>query len=155
MTNPDATRACPYCAETIPALATICPVCGRDTESNVTAPQTQQPAIQSKKPRSRAVGCILVLALAGILVVGFLKTGFYTVQPLGALPEGITLLVWRTPGEPFFNSPDGTCLRIQNSVSLLCRMAAFQVAPTDRIILRLPYQEWAYLASTGGASFDR
>lgn len=155
MTYPDTTKACPYCAETIPASATFCPMCGRNTHSDVVAPPTQQPAIQSQKPRSRAVGCILVLALIGLMAVAFLKTGFYTVQPLGVLPEGITLFVWRAPGEPFFNSPDATCLRVQDGVSLLCRLAAFQVAPIDRIILRLPYQEWAYLASTGGASFDR
>lgn len=155
MTHPDTTRACPYCAETIPASATFCPLCGRDTRSDTATLPTQPPTTRSQKPRSRAVGCIIILALVGLLVVGFLKTGFYTVQPLGALPEGVTLFVWRASGEPFFNSPDGTCLRIQDGVSLLCRMAAFQVAPIDRIILRLPYQEWAYLASTGGATFDR
>jgi len=27
-------------------------------------------------------------------------------------------------------------------------------APTERILLRLPYMRWAYLASTGGRDFE-
>lgn len=81
--------------------------------------------------------------------------GFYTVQPIGALPEGATAIVLRADGEPFFNSPDALCLNRLGSVSLLCRGMAAGEAPTDRIILRLPYLEWAYLQSTGGQQFDR
>ena len=81
--------------------------------------------------------------------------GFYTVEPIGALPEGGTAIVWRASGEPFFNSPDALCLERMGGVSLLCRGMAMAQAPVDRIILRLPYQEWAYTASTGGQTFDR
>ena len=38
---------------------------------------------------------------------------------------------------------------------LLCRGMAMGQAPVDRIILRLPYMEWAYLLSTGGQKFDQ
>lgn len=81
--------------------------------------------------------------------------GFYTVQPIGALPDGATAIVWRESGEPFFNSPDALCLERMGGVSLLCRGMAMGQAPTDRIILRLPYQGWAYRQSTGGQEFDR
>ena len=81
--------------------------------------------------------------------------GFYTIQPIGALPEGRTVVVWRKAGEPFFNSPDALCLERVGSVSLLCRGMAMSEAPLDRIILRLPYWEWAYLQSTGGREFSR
>ncbi len=81
--------------------------------------------------------------------------GLYTIQPIGALPEGRTIVVWRAEGEPFFNSPDALCLERMEGVSLLCRMAALGQAPTDRIIVRLPYMHWAYAASTGGREFDR
>jgi hypothetical protein len=77
------------------------------------------------------------------------------VQPLGALPEGVTLVVWRNSGEPFFNSADATCLRKMGSVSLFCRLMALGQAPKDRIISRLPYWEFAYLQSTDGAGFDK
>lgn len=99
------------------------------------------------------LGALLVLLLLG---VGFrLTCGFYTIQPIGALPEGRTVIVWRTSGEPFFNSPDAACLARTGSVSIICRIAALRAAPTDRIILRLPYQEWAYNASTDGRTFER
>jgi hypothetical protein len=101
----------------------------------------------------RRVLILLTLMVVAVLFWQFL--GFYSVQPIGALPEGATLLVRRIGDEPFFNSPDGTCLRRVGSVSLMCRMAALANAPIDRIVLRLPYMAWAYRASTGGAEFDR
>ena len=96
------------------------------------------------------------LAAAALFLVCFRAfCGFYTIQPIGALPEGRTLIVWRGEGEPFFNSPDATCLERVGGVSLLCRALSMAQAPTDRIVMRLPYMEWAYLASTRGAVFDR
>ena len=104
--------------------------------------------------RRRLTAALSLLLL--LLGVGFrLFAGFYTVQPIGALPEGRTLVVWRGEDEPFFNSPDRRCLDRVGSVSLFCRAAAMAFAPTDRIILRLPYQRWAYLQSTGGKEYDR
>lgn len=81
--------------------------------------------------------------------------GLYSAQPIGALPQGATALVWRKSGEPFFNSADALCLERMGGVSLLCRGMAMAEAPTDRIVLRLPYMEWAYLRSTGGQEFGR
>jgi hypothetical protein len=101
----------------------------------------------------KKIGFVL-LVLVGIVVI-YSQVGFYTVQPIGALPEGATVLVWRASGEPFFNSPDAECLRIQGGVSLLCRGIALGNAPLDRIILRFPYTDWAYLQSTDGMVFDR
>jgi hypothetical protein len=80
--------------------------------------------------------------------------GVYSVQPIGAIPEGGLVIVWRASGEQFFNSADALCLKVQGGVSLLCRGLAFERAPTNRIILRLPYQHWAYLLSTGGLTFE-
>tara|TARA_R110002033_G_scaffold15074_1_gene43223 strand:+ start:2119 stop:2352 length:234 start_codon:yes stop_codon:yes gene_type:complete len=77
------------------------------------------------------------------------------VQPIGALPEGSTAIVWRESGEPFFNSADALCLERTGGVSLLCRGMAMGQAPIDRIILRLPYMGFAYSMSTGGKEFDR
>ena len=96
--------------------------------------------------------------LTGTVVLAatfYIFCGIYTVQPIGALPEGGTAIVWRSSGAPFFNSPDAHCLERMGGVSLLCRGMAMAQAPTDRIILRLPYQEWAYTASTNGQTFDR
>ena len=104
------------------------------------------------KQHRAALWVAIVTAFA---VLFYVFCGFYTVQPIGALPDGATAVVWRASGEPFFNSPDATCLERVGEVSLLCRGVAMGDAPMDRIILRLPYQRWAYLQSTHGQEFDR
>jgi hypothetical protein len=63
----------------------------------------------------------------------------FSIQPLGAVPKGLTLLVWRHAGEPFFYSLDGSCERSEGAVSV--------AAPIERIVARLPYLDWAYRAS--------
>jgi hypothetical protein len=97
-----------------------------------------------------------IVGLLILLGIGFYaKLGFYSIQPIGAVPDGATAIVWREDGEPFFNSADGLCLERVGEVSLMCRAMAAGQAPTDRIVMRLPYQRWAYLQSTGGKEFDR
>src|SRR5687768_1618567 len=105
------------------------------------------------KPGSRAL--LAVAAAAATSILFYVLCGFYTIQPIGAVPTGATAIVWRASGEPFFNSADGLCLERMGGVSLLCRGMAMAQAPTDRIIVRLPYQRWAYLASTDGQEFGR
>lgn len=97
-----------------------------------------------------------ILGATILLGIGFsVKMGFYSIQPIGAVPEGATAIVWREEGEPFFNSADGLCLERVGEVSLMCRVMAAGQAPTERIVMRLPYQRWAYLLSTGGKEFER
>jgi hypothetical protein len=103
--------------------------------------------------RNKAPIILAVLGVSAALFYFF--CGIYSVQPIGALPDGATAIVWRESGEPFFNSADALCLERMGGVSLLCRAMAMGQAPTDRIILRLPYQRWAYLRSTGGQEFNR
>ncbi|MBP8996677.1 MAG: hypothetical protein KBG10_00155 [Anaerolineaceae bacterium] len=101
-----------------------------------------------------AIAIIAVFVLAWVLI----RPGVFTIQPIGALPEGITFIYHsRNPEMPIFSSPDGLCLQIEGGVSLLCRMAAISASSdlTDRIILRLPYSHWAYLQSTGGLEFEK
>ena len=103
-----------------------------------------------------ATGLALILLAAAAWVI--VRPGVFTVQPIGAIPKGVTLIYYsRSQTMPFFSSPDGLCLQTQGSVSLLCRMVALSAASelTDRMILRLPYSHWAYLQSTGGLEFDR
>jgi len=76
--------------------------------------------------------------------------GVYTIQPMGALPEGRTMIVWRDFNNPIFDSPDATCLRMYDELTLYCRAAAIAAFDPDNIIIRLPYQKWAYRISTGG-----
>lgn len=114
-------------------------------------PTTPTPAAPTTR---RTRWALLALLTIVILAIGS-QLGVYTIQPIGAIPEGRTVIVWRAAGEPLFNSADGECLRIQQAVSLLCRGLALGRAPVDRIIVRLPYIEGAYLLSTGGQTFDR
>jgi len=146
---------CPYCAESAPAGVSVCPNCGNTIKVSV-----QKTGVALQPARSSRSGAPWGWILFALLIIGagafvYTQMGVYSIQPIGALPDGATVVYWRALGEPFFDSPDATCLRIQDGVSLLCRMAAMMRAPTDRIVLRLPYQEWAYLASTGGVSFER
>jgi hypothetical protein len=113
---------------------------------------TPVPVPERSNSRGRVLWSILVILL--LVTIAFrVFCGFYTIQPIGALPEGRTLVVWRASGEPFFNSPDAMCLKRVGSVSLMCRLIALGEAPTDRIVLRLPYIASAYRASTGGREF--
>ncbi len=111
----------------------------------------QTDAVSRSQPR-RGWWALIALAAA---ILFYIQCGFYSVQPIGALPDGATAIVWRDEGEPFFNSPDALCLERMGGVSLLCRGMAMTQAPTERIILRLPYQAWAYSLSADGQSFDR
>lgn len=96
-----------------------------------------------------------LLGVGGSALLFYVFCGFYTVQPIGAMPDGATVVVWRDSGEPFFNSADALCLERMGGVSLMCRGMAMGQAPTDRIVLRLPYLDFAYSMSTGGREFDR
>jgi hypothetical protein len=114
--------------------------------STATMPVTPTPS------RRRILPVALVLTTVAFVTM-FL--GVYSVQPLGAIPDGVTAVVWRGSGEPFFNSPDALCLERMGNVSLMCRAMAMGQAPTERIVVRLPYQSWAYELSTDGRTFDR
>lgn len=96
-----------------------------------------------------------LIGTGAFLALFYAFCGFYTVQPIGALPDGATAIVWRESGEPFFNSADALCLERMGGVSLMCRAMAMGQAPTERIIVRLPYLDFAYSMSTGGKEFDR
>lgn len=96
---------------------------------------------------------IAIIVLAWMLI----RPGVFTIQPIGAIPDGVTIVYHSRSSEmPFFSSPDGLCLELNGGVSLLCRIAALNASTdlTDRIIFRLPYSRWAYLQSTGGLEFD-
>ena len=121
-----------------------------------TAPISTPPLVpeEGAKQPSRT-GLYVLGGLAAFSAFFAIFCGFYSVQPIGSLPEGATAVVWRAGGEPIFNSADALCLERMGGVSLMCRGMAMGQAPTDRIILRLPYQSWAYSLSTGGKQFDR
>ena len=118
-----------------------------------------EPVVEPK-PNKRRTRIYILFAIIIVFILAWIiiRPGVFTIQPIGALPDGITFIYHsRSSQMPFFTSPDGMCLQFQGSVTLLCRMAAINASSelTDRIILRLPYSHWAYLKSTGGMEFEK
>jgi hypothetical protein len=99
---------------------------------------------------------ILLAVLAAFLIVVYTQVTIFVVQPIGAMPGGRTLVIWRTGKLRFIDSADGLCGREANGVSLLCRMAVLgAVAKNNTVLVRLPYSETLYLISTGGKTYER
>ena len=80
--------------------------------------------------------------------------GFFVIQPIGAVPEGATVLYLRAgTNMPFICSVDGFLLEQTGEVSLFARAMTFGVLGklvVERKIVKLPYSEQLYLVSTGG-----
>ncbi len=113
--------------------------------------------VQTTKKRT-SLYVVITLAILLSIIWFFVRPGVFTIQPIGALPEGVTFVYHsRNPEMPFFSSLDSLCLEIQGSVTILCRAAAMGAVEelSDRIIFRLPYSRWAYLRSTGGLEFEK
>jgi hypothetical protein len=99
----------------------------------------------------------IVFGLIAFCIISWWCLGIYTIQPIGALPEGGTAIWFRFGAGQFFDSADAMCLRSQQKVSLICRAMAFGEfgkSARDLIIVRLPYVEWFYLISTNGRQFE-
>jgi hypothetical protein len=99
-------------------------------------------------------GIVLTLAIALVLAWA-VGVRIFVIQPIGAIPEGVTVIVYGVPGLNFIDSPDAFCQRHQGGVNLLCRgMAAGTVAKNGTILLRLPYMSILY-AMSGAPEVDR
>lgn len=57
--------------------------------------------------------------VVAVLAVMASQVTIFVIQPLGAIPEGRTLVMSRRVGTKFIDSADAMCLRIQDGVSLL------------------------------------
>jgi len=103
---------------------------------------------------------IIVFCTFICLSISFrLFCGVFVIQPLGAIPEGVTIVYWRNGlNTPFVASADGLLENSGAGVSLLGRgmMLANLAEPiTDREILRLGYSDTLYLWSTGGKNYGK
>lgn len=101
-----------------------------------------------------AVSSLIVLVVIGL--IAYTQLTLFVVPPIGALPEGKTVVILRLNKTKFIDSPDAICGRIQGGVSLLCRgITLGRVLDESKIIMRLPYSETLYLISTGGKTYSR
>lgn len=101
-----------------------------------------------------------LLVLCCIFLIGcfyFYKNyTIFVIQPIGAIPQGATLVVPRTGKLEFIDSADALCDRSEGGVSLLCRLAMLSAAvDKDKIYARFSYSDWLYSYSTGGKKFGR
>jgi hypothetical protein len=118
-----------------------------------TVPEDNQTNTEKHQKKNYAIAIAIGLLVIWVIV----RPGVFTIQPNDALPEGITILyTTRTAGIPLFSSPEGLCLALEGTVTAACRATALNAAKDldDRILLKLPYNHWAYLQSTGGLEFD-
>ncbi len=101
----------------------------------------------------------ILLGLGLFLFLIYLTTGFFVIQPIGAVPHGGTIWFWRLGTSlPFIGSADGILLEKVGSVSIFGRAIALSKVTellTRRKIAVFPYSETLYLISTGGATFEK
>jgi len=106
----------------------------------------------------KALIALLILFVVVILVFR-IGCGIFVIQPIGALPEGKTIIYWRIGLDyPFISSADGLLEKSGAGVSLLGRglMLSRIIDDIDeRIILRMKYSENLYLKSTGGIKYEK
>jgi len=100
---------------------------------------------------------VAFLALCTILIYQFV--GVFVIQPIGAVPKGVTILYWRHGTKmPFITSADGILISLGSSVSLLGRgivLAKLLEPIKDREIIRLEYSDLLYQLSTGGRIYEK
>lgn len=98
---------------------------------------------------------IIPLVIVVILIIISTQITLFVIQPIGALPEGKTLVILRLNKTNFIDSADAMCERTTGKVSLLGRsMMLSAVMENSVVLLRLPYSEFLYLKSTGGAKYS-
>ncbi len=97
----------------------------------------------------------LLTTIAIIFAIWVSGTRIIVIQPIGAIPDGITVIVLGIHNVNFIDSPDAICQRMQGGVSLLCRGAtAAAISQKGTILLRLPYSEYLFRLS-GAPRLDR
>jgi hypothetical protein len=108
-------------------------------------------------PEARSHRSLVLLVVAVVLIlIGYTQLTFFVVPPIGAVPDGVTLVMLRGEKTQFIDSADALCERNQGGVSLLCRgIALGAVGKNATILARLPYSSMLYSISTGGKTYSR
>lgn len=102
----------------------------------------------------------ILLIFTVAVVVGFrFCCGIFVVQPIGAIPEGKTIVFWRLGMDmPFVSSVDGLLEEKGIGVSLLGRaigLGTLAEPIMDKEIVSFGYSESLYLWSTGGKTYGK
>ncbi|MDR8523398.1 hypothetical protein [Shewanella fidelis] len=101
-------------------------------------------------------GIIAIISITILVIIFCTQVTFFVVQPIGAVPEGKTLLMLRINKTKFIDSADAICAREMDGVSLMCRgITMATVVKKGTILMRLPYSEFLYDISTEGKEYSR
>lgn len=104
----------------------------------------------------KRISNVALVVIAISCIVAYTQLTIFVVPPIGAVPDGKTLVISRLNKTEFIDSADAMCERMQGGVNLICRgMLLGAIAEKSTIYLRLPYSEWLYLISTDGKQYDR
>lgn len=99
---------------------------------------------------------IILISVVLVTLVLCTQITLFVIQPIGALPEGKTLVILRLNNMNFIDSADAYCDRETGGVSLLCRaMTLAAVVKNSKILLRLPYSHFLYSISTNGKEYSK
>lgn len=101
---------------------------------------------------------VFVLFLASVTLL-WMCTGFFVIQPIGAIPDGATVWYFRFGTKfSFISSPDGFLLDNGQGVSILGRalvLGKMGEIIKEKKIISFPYSKTLYLLSTGGKEFEK
>jgi hypothetical protein len=102
----------------------------------------------------------IVFAVVLSIIIGFrVFCGVFVIQPIGAIPEGVTLVYWRNGlNLPFIASVDGIMDESGAGISLFGRgmlLGKLSEPLKEREIFRFGYSETIYLWSTNGKTYEK
>jgi hypothetical protein len=101
----------------------------------------------------------LISLVVGVVIgiAAYTQLTLFVVQPIGLIPEGVTVVLWRRSAVlNFVDSADAVCQRTAGGVSVWCRMGALAgVIKNNPVLIRLSYSDTLYSISTGGKTYDR
>jgi hypothetical protein len=97
---------------------------------------------------------VTVIAVAWV-VFACSRISLFVIPPIGVIPDGATLVLWKGEKMKFIDSMDAACKRERGGVTLICRGAVMTTLAEndDKRIATLPYSRTLYLWSTGGAEY--
>ena len=96
----------------------------------------------------------MLIVILSIII--YTQLTIFVIQPIGAVPEGKTLIITRLNKTEFIDSADAMCNREEGGVSLFCRMIVLgAVMDKSTVLVRLPYSSFLYDISTAGKSYTK
>ncbi len=91
----------------------------------------------------------MLLALIAFGVFCYTQLTLFVVQPIGAVPDGVTLVIWRREKTNFIDSADAFCERQVGGVTMLCRGATLAAIARGAPGCCLPLRAAAYRRAGG------